>query len=170
MKINTEKGFTMVELVMYIAGMTVLLIAIGTLIYSMYDFYKDATIGPRVDRVGLSVIDRITKDVRTGVSINTEQSKFGVPTGAISLNAQNDTTLLTKYFELKDGRIIYNENGSGEQFLTPDDLSVSNFEITQINTPISIALKYTIGINYTNDGEEKLKSYSGVAILRHSYE
>jgi len=172
MRINTmqKNGFTTIELLVYVAGMVVLMLAIGTLIYSMYNFYRDATIGPRVDRIGISVVDRITKDIRTGVSINTELSRFNVPTGAISMNAQSGASLLTKYFELIDGRVVYIENGGSTQYLTPDDISVSNFYLTPISTPISQAVKYNIDITYTSRGVETIKNFTGVAILRHSYE
>jgi len=170
MTIRAKGGFTMVELILYVAGMVALMLAIATLISSMYGFYRDATIGPRVDRIGISAIDRITKDIRTGVSINTELSRFNVPTGAVSINTQSGTDLSTKFFELSNGRLIYKEGNGENQYLSPEDISVSGFNLTSISTPVSEALKFEITITYENKGQTKDKNYSGVAILRHSYE
>jgi len=168
--IKNTKGFTLIELVIYVAGMVLLLSAVTTLIYSTFVFYKGTVIAPRVDRIGISVVDRITKDIRTGVSYNADLSQFNVPTGALSLNAQTDSTTLTKYFALVSGRLIYQEDSGAIQYLTPDDISVSNFIITPIQTPVSTAMHFQIDIGYTTNDGDKLRSYSGVAILRHSYE
>lgn len=165
-----KKGFTTIELVVYSAGMIALLAAIVTLIVFMYSTYRDSTIGPRVDTVGISITDRITKDIRTGVSFNIDESQFGVATGALSLNAQSGETLLTKYIALQSGRIVYQEDGGEVFYLTPDDLSVSSFILTSISTPVSEAIHFTIGIDYISRGESITRTYSGASILRNSYE
>lgn len=167
---NRQKGFTLIELVIYTAGMIVLLAAIVSLIVYMYTIYRDTTIGPRVDRVGISITDRVTKDIRTGVSFNINESQFGVATGALSLNAQSGETLLTKYIALQSGRLIYQEDGGDVLYLTPEDLSVSGFNLTSISTPVSEAIHFTLSIDYTSKGEDITKTYSGVSILRNSYE
>ncbi len=168
--VKSSAGFTLIELVIYTAGMVALLAVISGLIVFMYTTYRDTTIGPRVDRIGVSVTDRVTKDIRTGVSFNTGESQFGVATGALSLNAQSGETLLTKYIALQSGRLIYQEDDGDILYLTPEDLSVSSFNLTSISTPVSEAIRFSIGIDYTSRGAQTTRTYSGVSILRHSYE
>ncbi len=164
------KGFTVIELLVYTAGMLVLLAAIVTVIYYMYNVYRDTTLGPRVDRIGIAVSDRITRDIRTGISFNAEQSQLNVPTGVLSLNAQVNGSTITKYIALEDGRIVYKENSGVENYLTPDTVSVSNFTLVPINTPVSNAIHFDISIDYETKGETKTRTYGGSAILRQSYE
>jgi len=169
--INThKKGFTIIELVIYSAGMLALLTVIIGLIIYMYGFYRDTTVGPRVDRIGVSVTDRITKDIRTGVSFNPDQSVFGSQTGELSLNAQSGETTLTKYIALQNNRLVYQENDGTVLYLTPADLTVSNFYLTSISTPVSEAVHFSIGIDFEKAKETYTRIYSGSAILRHSYE
>ena len=165
-----KKGFSLIELVIYVAGMIVLLGAVTTLIVSMYGMYRTATISSRVDQIGISVADRITKDIRTGISFNPAQSQFGIPTGALSLNAQAGANPLTKYFALQSGRLVYQENGGAVQYLTPKDVSVSNFNLASISTTVSEGVHFIIGIDYVLGGQSLTRTYSGVAILRHSYQ
>lgn len=167
---NRIRGFTLVELLIYAAGMIILLGVIITLIYNIYNIYRDATIGPRVDRIGISLIDRITKDVRTGISVDLSQSSLNVPAGSLTLNAQIGPTLITKNIRLNDGRLTYQETGLGEYDLTPDNVTISRFLLNQINTPISDALRFEIEIMYNTRNGIETKQFDGVAVLRHSYE
>ena len=170
MSTKTNKGFTVIELLVYTAGMVILLIAISTILFYFYDWYRLTTAPARADRVGVALVDRIVKDIRTGTSINLGQSQLNTPTGSLSITAHVSGADVTKYFEVINERVHYSENGSAAIQLSPGPLSVSRFYFAQITTPISQAIRVEVDITFnTKDGTET-RSYNGVAILRHFYE
>jgi len=169
-KLNLKKGFTMIELLVYCAGLILIIGSISLLIYNMYNFYRDTTISPRVDRAGIALIDRLTKDVRTGSSINLAESSLNVTTGTLTLNSKSGSTDIVKKYYLENERVLYQENGGATEYLSPSDMNISALRFIQISTPLSQAIRFEVDITYnTKDGLET-RSYDGVAILRHSYE
>lgn len=154
---------------MYIVGVVIVLSAVMYFIAQMYTMYAHFTTPARVDRIGISFVTELAKEIRQGGSIDQSASAFNVATGFITINARAGSDAVTKYFGLESGRIVYEEDGT-PVFLTPDDVSVSALRFTQIATPVSYAVRYEVSITYpTRDGEQT-RTYTGLAILRHSYE
>ncbi|PIQ91682.1 MAG: hypothetical protein COV70_02410 [Parcubacteria group bacterium CG11_big_fil_rev_8_21_14_0_20_39_22] len=168
--INRGKGFTLVELIVYIAGVTLILGLISYLIVKSYSLYEYFATRLRVDRTGTAIIDIVTKDIRTGSSVNLEDSVFGVPNGSLSITAVEDGETVVKEIYLEEGRVYYSEDGGSATAITPESLSVSGLQFTNIDTPVSVAIRYVVTITYTIKGETYFESYPGVAVLRRSYE
>lgn len=165
-----HKGFSTPELLMYSVGMVLVLGAIVYLLFQMYSLYKHLTIEPRVDRVGVAIVDRITKDIRSGDSINLAQSQFNTTTGTLTINTFETELSVIKKFAYDHGRVTYQENSGTIHFLTPDDMSVSRLYFSQANSPVSDAVRVELDITYEIDNESRTNTYTGFAILRHSYE
>jgi hypothetical protein len=167
---NLAKGFTLLEVIFYVLGTLLVLSVLSFSIIHMYRFYKDLTIVPRADRIGTNLVDRIVKDIRTGKSVDLSASELEIPTGSITINSIENSTDLIKYFQLNSGRIIYQENGGTIEYLSPNDMSVSKLYLTQILTPISQAIRVEIQITFERAGEQIIRTYSGISILRRTYE
>jgi hypothetical protein len=170
MIINYKKGTTLLELLIYISTMAVLLVVLTGIIVKIYGLYREFTISPRVDQVGLAVVDRVVKEIRSGKSINLGNSSFGTATGSLNITASEEGTDIIKYFQYQDGKLMYSENSGVVYSLTPSDINVSEFRLTQINTPISQAVRVDFDLTFNTKEGIKTKEYHGVAILRQSYE
>lgn len=167
---NGARGFTLIEVLLYGIGLVLILGAISSLIYYMYDWYRHATILPRVDRVGISIVDRVVRDIRTGVAIDGTQSSFGSNIGSTTIQAQVNEVDIIKAFAVDGNRVTYRENTNAPKYLSPADMNISRFRFTYISTSISDALRLDLDITYdTRDGPQT-KTYTGLAILRQSYE
>ena len=165
-----KKGFTTIELIIYSVGMVIVLGAIIYMLFQMYTLYKHLTIEPRVDRVGIAIVDRITKDIRSGDSINLAQSQFNVTTGNITVDSFENEIAVIKKFNYISGRVTYQENSGTVNYLSPDDISVSRFYFSQATSSVSQAVRIELDITYEMDSASKTKTYTGFSILRHSYE
>lgn len=165
-----QKGFSTIELLMYSAGMLIVLSAIIYMLFQMYTVYEHLITKPRVDRVGVAIIDRITKDIRSGDSIDLAQSQFGVTTGNLTINTLETETSVIKKFNYAEGRVTYQESGGDINFLTPEDISVSRLYFTQATSSVSHAVRVELDITYELDNEMHTNTYTGFSILRHSYE
>ena len=169
--IKRQKGFTLVETLIYAAG-TVLLIGVivGLLVY-VFKWYSVATISPRVDQVGVSVADRIMSDIRAASSTNSGASSFGVTNGAVSLNTIiSTTTAATVHYSLSNGQIVVTVGNGSAQYLTPPNMYVSALQFDQITTVVSTAVHFKVSIDYSVHGSTSTNIYNGLGILRNSYQ
>ncbi|MEN9912621.1 MAG: hypothetical protein RLY66_29 [Candidatus Parcubacteria bacterium] len=168
--LNKRAGFTLVEVLVYTAGLVLLLGAMATSLVYMNNWYQRSTIGPRVDRVGSSVIDRIVRDIRSGDAINGSQSLLEVSTGALSLSYTSESGSGTTYSALQSGRVIHRIDSGSTEYLSPEDMTVSRLYFKQIITQESRAVRVEMDITFSIKDEVQTRTYSSVAILRNSYE
>ncbi|MEK7609957.1 MAG: hypothetical protein AAB470_02465 [Patescibacteria group bacterium] len=168
MQIN-QKGFTLIETLFYTAGLVLLIGAMITFMFYMFNWYNNVTIVPRVDRVGVNLVDKIIKDIRSGTLTNLAQSSLNTTNGTLSINANVNGVIVTKYFAINNNRLIYQVDGGTISYITPADMTISRFYITSDSTPVSQAVHFDIDINFNTRGGQQTKTYSGLAVLRQSY-
>jgi hypothetical protein len=65
---------------------------------------------------------------------------------------------------------MYQENDGSLVPLTPDDMTVSRFLLSHITTPISEAVRFELEITFTTDDGAETRTFTGLAILRQSYD
>lgn len=160
----------MVETIIYAAGLVVLIGVLVGLMYYMYNWYQYATISSKVDQLGLTLVDRMVRDIRTGTSIDLSQSSFESPTGWIFINSRDSGVDSTKKFSLQNGRIQYQYNGGTTQYLSPAIMSASRLYFTNISTGISQAIRVELQITYNTRTGPVTHDFNGLAIMRQSYE
>lgn len=173
MQINTShktKGFTLVELLVYVSGLLALGTVMIVLIVQFYTLYKEIIAVPRADRVGLSLVDQITKEIRSADQIDTINSQFGVITGVIDVDSITNGVTTEKKFFVQNGIVKYQENTGAIISLSPKDLYVSNFNFTLVTTPVSEAVRFNLELQFETKNATETKAYTGFAILRESYE
>lgn len=166
--IKKQRGFTLMETLVYASGLILLLGAMLTLLSATYNWYRTVVIGSRVDQVGTTLTDRIERDIRTGKNTDSANSLFATTTGSITINTFNDSILTVKKYTLTNGRITYQENGI-TQYLSPSDINITRFYLTDILTGVSEAVKFDIDISYATKTGLVTRTYSDVVILRNSY-
>ena len=169
-KINKRKGFTLVEVLIYSSMAVVIIGILGMMFVQIYGLYKEITIVPRTDRSLLLTVDRMVKDVRSGQSIEVGSSVFGDSNGQLYVVASENAVLVNKFYKLENGRIIYQEDAGAEQFLTPEDITVTKLQFEYLTTPISEGVRVEIDVSVDKGDEVVTKEYDGFSILRQSYE
>src|SRR4051812_42663126 len=90
--LNKKRGFTLVEILVYTAGVILIVGVIGSMLFYTYQWYGTVAIPSRVDELGISLADRMANDIRAGQTINSGGNTFGALTGALSLTVFNSTT------------------------------------------------------------------------------
>lgn len=164
------RGFTLVETLVYSAMAIVIIGVLSMLFVNIYSLYKDITIEPRTDRSMLLTIDRLVKDVRSGQDIDLGNSVFGASDGQLLITAVENSALVQKFYKLENGRIVYQEDGGNESFLTPSDIEVTKLQFEYLTTDISEGVRIEIDVSMPKTDNVEIKEYEGFAILRQSYE
>jgi len=168
---NFKKGFTLVELLVYIAGMVGLMTVVAVMIVQIYGLYGRLTIGPRTDVIAANTLDRIVREIRRSESVDVPNSVLNnLSAGALMLNLSDGGTNTTLLINLSGDSIYLKEGAAQSQKFTPDNITISGLRFNQIVTPISEAVHIDLAVSYFLDGATTTKSYSSVAILRGSYQ
>ncbi len=167
---SKEKGFTLIELVVYVSGLVILMAVMVAIIFQFYVLYKEIIAIPRADRAGLLIVDRLTKEIRSGDQIDTINSIFNSTDGVIEFDVEDSGTTQSRRFYVDDGIIKYSENGANGVSLSPKDLYVSNFYFTFVPTSVSQAVKFNLELQFMTRNGTETKAYTGFSILRESYD
>lgn len=160
-------GFTLVELLLYVAGSAVLLMIVSVFLSELLRArVKNQTVA-EVEQQGVQAMNTITKVVRNAATINTP-----------SMGATDDTTLsvtspstVTSVFQLISGAITESDNGGAEVALTNSQVTVSNFVIQNLSrsgTPGTVRIRFTLTYKNTRNQYEydyKKTFYTSATLL-----
>lgn len=173
MKIKTaqkKSGFTLIELVIYMAG----LLAIGSVLILMivqfYGLYREIIAVPRADRSGLILVDRITKEIRSAAAIDVINSQFNTIDGVLTLTVVENEVSSEKTFYVQDGIVMLEEEGETPISLSTSDFNVSNFNFNFVPTDVSQGIRFSLELEFDSRDGLQTKQYTGFSILRESYE
>ncbi len=162
-----NKGFTMMELLIYISGLIVIGSVIIMLILHFFSLYKEIVASPRADRTGLLILDRLSKEIRSAKSISMLESQFNTTEGILTIIDQENNQ---KKFFVENGVIKYEENGQAFSVLSSNDFDITNFNFQYVDTSVSEGVRFSIEISYEADRAMQTKSFVGFALVRESYE
>lgn len=165
-----NKGFTLIETLTYAAGLIVILAGMVAFIYSMYNWYRSATIPARADQIALEIMSRVMADVRAADTINDGASLFGVAGGMLSITSSMGASATTTVYSLNDGAIVARVNSAATSTYSSADATITSFLVRKLSTPISQAVRVELGIEYADKAGTTTRTYSDMAILRQSYE
>lgn len=164
-----RNGFSLVELLVYLASMTLILLALSYVLANTYATYAAMVAGARADRALGTLMQVLSTEIRSGSVIDQSASVFNTDNGRLAITALDGTIATSRSFFLENGRVVFRADGS-DTYMTPEDMTVAKLRFAQIVTPISYAVRYEVTVTYPIRGETVAKTYPGVAILRHSYE
>lgn len=162
-------GFTMVEALVYAAGLALIAGAAASFLYYSYGWYDYVSTGPRADQTGLGLVSMMDSDFRAANAVNATDSIFGNPVGAVSVTQTEGTVSTTTRYWLSGGRLWRAENGGLGAAVSPADLTVSSFTAYAIDTSAAEAVRFELDMTYADRQGTTTRAYSGLAILRQSY-
>ncbi len=165
-----SSGFTLVETLTYAAGLLVILAGIVTFIFYLYDWYRSATVTTRTDQVGISLINRVLSDVRGADTANDAGSIYNNQYGATSLTTSGAGVSTTTVYSLEGGALKQKVNSSATTTLTAADMWISGFYVKKLTTAVSSSVRAEISIDYRTRSGTSTATYSGMAVLRQSYQ
>lgn len=166
---RTNRGFTLIETITYGAGLIIILGGVAAFVVAMYGWYREAILPARVDQAGIDMVNRLSNDIRAADSIDAAHTIQSSQIGALAL-IQGATT--TRY-ALDNGVLRYKLNNNATTTASPSDMYVSAFYVQELPTTVSGAVRVEVSIDYYKNGADAgttTATYSGLAVLRQSYE
>lgn len=122
-----QKGYSVVELIIYLALFAILSIAIiNALIIAMKSFAEVKTMRALASTASLTM-ERMSREIRGAQSIDTAGSTFDASPGVLSLNTLDGSgAARTVVFDVASGALRLKENGTVTGTLTDAHESISS--------------------------------------------
>ena len=169
-----QRGFALVEMIVYISIMVIILIAIVNVVITVTRTNKVSFVEYNIKNSAISGLEEMTKEIRNAKSINYIQSVFSPSTnGVLSLNTidslgNNETVK----FYLENQILMVDISGvstSTGGILTTKDVKVLSLIFTPINTTNSKAVKIEMVLSGSSGGFVKDDDFYSTVVLRGSY-
>ncbi len=169
-RFHLTKGFSLPEMIIYLAVLTILTTAIVGALLGLSSTYRQLRAVKHIERSGILSMERMTREIKNATTIDVGQSVLGSGPGTLTLNA---TTLggnarVVKFY-VENGTLKVSQNGALEGPLSSKKASTTNLVFYRISTPNSEAVRIVLTLSATSSNYARTERFYGTAILRGSY-
>ncbi len=160
---HVNDGYSLLELVFYIALFTILSIAVLNALMTMTKAFKETAINLELSQ-GASIVERIAREIRRAESINT------ISASDLTLNTTDSGgASQTVRFLLSSSNLQFFENGGLVGNLNTADLAVTALSFTEITTTEGEAVRFVVTVRSLNDTLNRIIDFNNTIVLRGGY-
>lgn len=165
-----SRGVSLVEILIYIAIMTMFLILIVNAVQSFARVYRSMHSAQNVELSAETALERLTRETRDATGVDSGQSTLGSSPGILFLNTTDDAGVATtvKFF-LADQSLHVSVNGIDQGPLTASTVRVTNLVFRLITTTKSKAVKMELTLESGSGSDYRSKLFYSTVVLRGSY-
>ena len=170
MKIShLQKGFTLVEMILYVALCSLLLVSISTLLSSLLSARVRSQAINEVNQQGFQVMHLMTSTIRNGRSIQTPS--IGATSSLLSVTVVNSIASPT-IFNIASGTLRIQEGSGASVALTNSRVSASALQFQNVSSASTtekiVKLTFVLSSNNISGRSEYSfsKTFTGSATLR----
>jgi Tfp pilus assembly protein PilW len=165
---NKRKGFSLIEMLIYIAILILVLIVLIQVMMSFSTNYKKVSTLRLIDRSATETLERITRDIRNASSVTLASSVLGAHPGELTIVASQSSVSTTTRFYIGSGTVRVDVNGTYIGPLSTDTVTVDNLVFKVLTTSASTAVKIDMTLSASYNGVSESKDYSSTIILKGS--
>ena len=169
-KTITPKGFSLVEVVLYVGLFTLLSTMSMNSLFQTVRAFNDLRISRDVDDSSVQIMERLTRDIKSASSIDLASSTFGATPGKLTLNTINasGTPLVVQYF-VASSSLHIKENGVDKGPIMSVKTNIDALVFYYINTGKTLAVKTELHISSTRSSTRDADNFYDTSILRGTY-
>jgi hypothetical protein len=165
-----KKGFSMLEIVVYVSLFTVISGITLTGMVQMAKSFNDLRSARDIDDSALQILSRLTRDIKSTDMVNFTQSDFSTDPGKLTLLTMTASgTPMKITYQVVDGKLHVIENLVDKGSLNSQYTNIDGLVFTYINTPKSHGIKIALQISSTQDKAHTVQNFYSTALLRGSY-
>lgn len=165
-----KKGFSLVEMVIYAVILSILTIVTINSTFSIVRSFTEFRVARDLNSSASSLVERVTREIRTAHGIDGAQSTFDASPGRLTLLTKDsggaDTTV---EFYVENGILKIKEGGVAMGALISSSTAVTNFVVRSLSNPKSSAIKTELGLTATRGGISKSGNFYSTILLRGGY-
>jgi type II secretory pathway pseudopilin PulG len=166
-----KRGFTFVELLIYIGFLSMFLTVMINCVVLFTRSWSTIRASRNLNTAAVSLLERMTRDIRNATAINTGSSTFGVATSTLSITTKDDAGnfVATSYrLNSSTNKITISQNGV-EGPLTPSTVTVNSFTLYRFTTAQSDGVRIIVSLTGTDHGKTATQTFYTTALLRGQY-
>lgn len=161
-----NKGYTLVEMVIYIAIMSVVLLLIVNTVISLSRSYRDLYALRIVDSTAVDSMERMTREIRGATSVDTVNSTFNTNPGVLTLISTLGNTSTTTKFYISNGVLKVDVNGAYSGPLSDVDATIDSLTFVKLDSGVSTAVKIDMTVSGRSGFTVKTKNYHTTILLK----
>lgn len=167
---NFKNGFSLTEMVIYVAILSVLTIVTVNSTFSAIRAFAEFRVSRDLSSSGTSLVERLTREIRKAHGIDAPNSTLGTNPGRLTLLTKDaggvDTTV---EFYIESNKLKIKEGGVAMGSLTSSTTIITNFIARSLTNTNSSAIKAEIGLMSTRGNISKSGNFYTTILLRGGY-
>lgn len=168
-KKNT-KGYSLAELVVYVALLSLLLGAVIQSAILMSGVYKRSRAFLDINSAAITAYSRFSRDIRRASSIDLINSTFDASGGKLTLvMKKSDGTNDSTAYYVSEAKVKVDQNGVYEGDVTQDDMAVSNLTFRKFAQGSTTAVRVEMTLAPEASSTVPALNFYGTYVLRGSY-
>jgi len=164
-----NRGFTLIETVVYIVILGMLFTVIVTAVVNVISLYHVFDVRRDIQDSALASFDRITREIRSARSVSTSGSVFNSHPGILVVSTNQGGVPIVRQFSLDNGVLHLYEEGVDQGPLTSADVTVTNLVFEYSENEHTDLVKITMQLQAGNGDIQETKNFYVSTVLRGSY-
>lgn len=165
-----KKGFSLIEMIIYAAILSILTIVTINATFSTIRSFAEFKVSRDLNSSAFSLLERLTREIRLAHGIDFPQSSLNVNPGRLTLLTKDavdaDTTV---EFYVENNALKIKEGGVATGSLTSSSTAVTNFTVRSLLSANSSAIKAELGLTAARGEISKSGNFYTTILLRGSY-
>ncbi len=168
--LQDKGGYTLAELVVYVALVALLLGVIIATALSMSSVYRRSRAYLDINSAAITAFSKLSRDIRRATSIDAINSTFGASAGKlVLLMKQPDGTNDSVAYYVAHGQVELDQNGVFSGDVTQADMAVSNLTFRKFANASSTAIRIELTLAPSASTSVPALNFYGTYVLRGSY-
>ncbi|OGZ06629.1 MAG: hypothetical protein A3C93_00025 [Candidatus Lloydbacteria bacterium RIFCSPHIGHO2_02_FULL_54_17] len=167
---SSRKGVSLIEAVLYVSMFAALLLIAMTSLFSTIKAFSALRISRDINDASVTVMERLTRDLKATAAIDLSQSTFGANPGRLTIVTVNasGTTMTVEYFVTAKALHI-KENGADKGSLTSANTKIEGLVFYYINTGSTVSIKTELHLTASRGPVSGTEHFYNTSLLRGSY-
>ena len=167
---NQQKGFSLLEVVLYVALFTVLSGVVMNSIFQIMNSFSALRIARDINDSSVKVMERLTRDIKGATSIDQVNSIFNADPGRLTLNVVNASgTATTVEYVVINGALHVKENGVDQGSLMSAKTSIEGLVFRYINTGSTLGIKTELHLQSSRGSVSDDEHFYNTSVMRGTY-
>ena len=163
---SNQKGFSLVEMLVYLGILAVVSGGSVTLLFSLDSIISQHRAQQLIARNATTALERALYEVRASDTVNTGSSVLGSSPGTLTLTSGATTTTFT----LASGVMKVQTNAGAANALTSSEVSVTNLKFERLTNTRTEMVRIYITLSATVGHQTVSESFTSSSVLLNSYD
>lgn len=167
---KSERGYTLAELLIYVALISILLLIIIQTSFILASTYKRSRAYLDINSAAINSFSRFSRDIRRATSVDLVNSVLGASPGRLVLLMKRDNGTDDKVsFDLSDSKIKVSENDVYLGDITQSNMAVSNLTFRRFTYASTTAIRIEMTLAPKASSSVPALNFYSTYVLRGSY-